>query len=111
MESIADIIAAVMKEKKISLRELESKTGISKSAMQRYLKADIKKMPLCDFESVCNYLGLDPATILGWAKRQKNYDAATQEIADSVMGLDQHGKDQMQTFVDFLLATREKPQV
>ena len=103
MDRIAEIIEAVRKEKKVSLREIESATHIPKTSMNRYLRTDIKQMTLRDFETLCLYLDIDPAEVLGWA-RKASHSREADAIAQKLDAADPSILSQVDSFVDFLKA-------
>ena len=59
-------LAAAMREKNISIRELSEKTGVPKSAIQRYTSGDTEKIPIDRMKLMSEALGIDPASIMGW---------------------------------------------
>ena len=59
-------IAAAMQDKSISIRELSEKTGIPKSAVQRYISGETDKIPIDRVKLMAEALGIDPAYIMGW---------------------------------------------
>ena len=56
----------VMREKNTSIRELSEKTGIPKSAIQRYTSGDTEKIPIDRMKVMAETLGINPAYIMGW---------------------------------------------
>ena len=108
MDRTAEIIAALMKEKNLSLRSLAEKSDVSKSSLQRYLKVDMKKMSISDFEKICKVLGADPAEVLGWVNSSYKREKELDQIATTILSLDEYRQDQVRNFVDFLLSKQDK---
>ena len=106
MERIEEFIREVMVTNKISLRSIEKSTGISKSALHRYLHGELEKIPLGDFEKLCRFLNLDPAETLGWVVRDD--DGVEEEIKRRMDALSPDQRGQWLTFADYMIATREK---
>lgn len=65
--TFSEKLAAAMRDKKISIRELSEKTGIPKSAIQRYTSGDTEKIPIDRMILMAEALGVDPAYIMGWS--------------------------------------------
>lgn len=59
-------LAEALREKKISIRELAEKTGIPKSAIQRYTSGETEKIPIDRMILMAEALGIDPAYVMGW---------------------------------------------
>lgn len=57
--------------------ELEKKTGISKSSLQRYATGDTKKLTIDIVEKIASALGVDPRYILGWDDDVAQYKMPT----------------------------------
>ena len=55
-----------MRDKKISIRELSEKTGIPKSAIQRYTSGVTEKIAIDRMKLMAEALGIDPAYVMGW---------------------------------------------
>lgn len=66
MSDIAKRILDIMKAQDLSYAELSSKTGISKSALQRYATGNTPKIPTDRVESISDALGVSPAYLMGW---------------------------------------------
>lgn len=66
MGEISERILELVKEKKLSYKELESMTGISSSALQRYATGETSKIPIDRVELIAGALNTSAAYILGW---------------------------------------------
>lgn len=59
-------LANAMREKKISIRELSDRTGVPKSAIQRYTSGETEKIPIDRMQRMAEALGISPASVMGW---------------------------------------------
>lgn len=66
MSDISNRILKIILEKEISYGELSDKTGIPKSALQRYATGQTEKIPIDRLESIAKALGTTPAFLMGW---------------------------------------------
>ncbi|MBU5627749.1 helix-turn-helix domain-containing protein [Oscillibacter sp. MSJ-2] len=66
MERIADRLMAAMRAANTTYVELADRTGISKSALQRYATGETEKIPLDRLESIADALNVSAAHLLGW---------------------------------------------
>ena len=57
-----------IKQKNLSYYDLEKKTGIPKSALQRYATGETPKIPLDRLELIAKALGCTPSYLMGWEK-------------------------------------------
>ena len=55
-----------------SVDELAEKLGVSRATVYRYENGDIKKMPTTVLEPICSILGVTPAYLMGWEKKEKS---------------------------------------
>lgn len=56
----------LVEDSKITYTELEKRTGISKSALQRYASGTTKKIPIDAIEAIARALGVPAPPIMGW---------------------------------------------
>ena len=80
---IGERILALMQQKDITYREMEEKTGISRSTLNRWF-AKGKPIPFNKLEPIASALGIGQDELLGW----KQYD-----IAIKVNDLVKNGND------------------
>lgn len=66
MSDIAKRILDTMRARDLSYADLSSKTGISKSALQRYATGNTPKIPMDRMEAIADALGVSPAYLMGW---------------------------------------------
>lgn len=83
---IGERILALMQQKGITYREMEEKTGISRSTLNRWF-AKGKPIPFNKLEPIANALDIGQDELLGW----KQYDIAT-KVNDMVNGKDDNSE-------------------
>jgi len=66
MNKINKRIFDLLESEKISYVDLSAKTGISKSAIQRYATGETEKIPIDRIKLIANALEVDPSYIMGW---------------------------------------------
>lgn len=64
--SIADRIMLAYRNSRLTYQELETRTGISKSALQRYITGETGKIPIDRLESIARALNVSAAYLMGW---------------------------------------------
>lgn len=66
MENISSRILQIILDKGISYGELSKRTGIPKSALQRYATGQTPKIPIDRIEAIAKALNVSSAWIMGW---------------------------------------------
>lgn len=66
MSAISAKILSFITEKDISYGELSEKTGIPKSALQRYATGQTEKIPIDRLQLIANVLGTSAQYLMGW---------------------------------------------
>ena len=66
VNDISKRILDILSKKDISYGELSSKTGIPKSALQRYATGQTEKIPIDRLESIAKAIGTTAAYLMGW---------------------------------------------
>lgn len=66
MSDISDKILSILLNKEISYGELSDRTGIPKSALQRYATGQTEKIPIDRLEKIANAIGTSAAYLMGW---------------------------------------------
>lgn len=66
MSDIAKRILDAMQSQELSYADLSSKTGIPKSALQRYATGATPKIPMNRIENIATALNVSPAYLMGW---------------------------------------------
>ena len=68
MTEVSKRLLELIGRRAMSYSELAEKTGIPKSALQRYATGETEKIPLNRMEAMAAALGTTPAYLLGWSK-------------------------------------------
>lgn len=71
-QSIAVRIKSAIENAGISYIELEKKTGIAKSSLQRYASGNTKKIPIEAVEAIAKATGCNASWIMGWRDNIQN---------------------------------------
>ena len=66
MSNISDKILDILLRKEISYGELSDRTGIPKSALQRYATGQTEKIPINRLERIAKAIGTSAAYLMGW---------------------------------------------
>lgn len=66
MSEISEKILNIILAKDLSYGELSDKTGISKSALQRYATGQTEKIPIDRLQAIARALGTTAAYLMGW---------------------------------------------
>ncbi|WP_279166616.1 helix-turn-helix domain-containing protein [Thomasclavelia cocleata] len=71
MDKIVNRLGEAIKRCNLSYAELEKRTNISKSALQRYASGKTKKIPLDVITSLAPVLDVTPQYLMGWDNNNK----------------------------------------
>ena len=66
MDDIAKRLLETIQKRQMTYGDLAAKTGIAKSAIQRYATGETKKIPLPRLEALADALGVSAAYLMGW---------------------------------------------
>ena len=66
----SDRIKSEMLRNSLTLLEIEQRTGIKKSSMQRYVSGETGKIPLAAIEKLANLFGVSAAYLMGWDEKK-----------------------------------------
>lgn len=66
MSELSERLRLAIKESGLSQRELENKTGIPHSAIQRYASGNTDRVPIGRIECLAKALGISAEYLLGW---------------------------------------------
>lgn len=80
IENIVKRLKESIENSEMSYVELEKKTGISKSALQRYANGSTKKIPIDVIQAIASAVNVSAAWIMGW-------DVSSNDIPDGFMPL------------------------
>jgi transcriptional regulator with XRE-family HTH domain len=56
----------------LTLLEIEQRTGIKKSSMQRYVSGETGKIPLVAIEKLAKLFGVSAAYLMGWDEKKES---------------------------------------
>lgn len=90
----------VIDESGLTYSQLESKTGISKSALQRYATGMTKKIPVDTIVAIAQVLNVSAAWIMGWSEEDSKSTVTFSPITDddikfALFGGDEEITDEM----------------
>lgn len=74
IESIVRRLKEVIDNSEMSYVELEKKTGVSKSALQRYANGSTKKIPIDVIQAIASAVNVSAAWIMGWEEKEESSD-------------------------------------
>lgn len=66
MSELSERLKSAIKSSGLSQRELETKTGIPHSAIQRYASGNTDRVPIGRIELMASALGVSAEYLLGW---------------------------------------------
>ena len=66
----SDRIRSEMLRNSLTLIEIEQRTGIKKSSMQRYVSGQTGKIPMSAIEKLANLFGVSGAYLMGWDEKK-----------------------------------------
>lgn len=72
MSDISERMLNIILEKEISYGELSDKTGIPKSALQRYATGQTEKIPIDRLQIIASAIGTTPEFLMGWDTDDSN---------------------------------------
>ncbi len=102
---MSDTINSIIKRLKASIEksgftyvELEEKTGIAKSSIQRYANGSTKKIPIDAIQLIAEAVNVSAAWIMGWSEKsqpiaiQENVSYREQKLLDDFRKLNDFGQ-------------------
>lgn len=66
----SDRIRSEMQRNSLTLIEIEQRTGIKKSSMQRYVSGETGKIPMSAIEKLANLFGVSGTYLMGWDEKK-----------------------------------------
>ena len=66
----SDRIKSEMLRNSMTLLEIEQRTGIKKSSMQRYVSGETGKIPMSAIEKLATVFGVSAAYLMGWDEKK-----------------------------------------
>ena len=85
-KDIATRLRKCIEESRFTYAELEKKTGIAKSSIQRYASGVTKKIPIDAIQSIARALGVAPEYILDWESSENIESTGESESAKIAIG-------------------------
>ena len=68
----SDRIRSEMQRHSLTLLEVEKRTGIKKSSLQRYVSGTTGKIPLSVIEKLAELFGTTPEYLMGWDEKESS---------------------------------------
>lgn len=102
----SDRIKYQMQRNSLTFLEIEQRTGIKKSSMQRYVSGETGKIPLSAIEKLATLFGVSGAYLMGWDE-EKDSPSEPQLTEGEKMLLDLFNrvpKDQQQLVLQMIRA-------
>ena len=84
MSELSEKIKGLMAQKDVTYDDLAKKTGISKSALQRYATGETEKIPIDRVQSIATALGTTAQYLLGWDSEGKSPPKNIAPFPDSI---------------------------
>ena len=100
MSDISKRILETITCKDISYGDLSDKTGIPKSALQRYATGQTEKIPIDRLEKIASAIGVTTSFLMGWDSADKKEQPPRGELSEA--------KKAMYDFVDSLSDDQER---
>ena len=69
----SDRIRSEMQRSSLTLLEIEQRTGIKKSSMQRYVSGETGKIPMSAIEKLATLFGVTGAYLMGWDEKENSH--------------------------------------
>lgn len=112
MGEVSSNILRYMTIKGISYGELSKRTGIPKSALQRYATGQTSKIPVDRVEAIAKALNIDPAILFGWFPSPSIGEEANQHLKEAYR--DKYIREQEQEdedLAEYLEELRTRPEM
>ena len=81
----SDRIRSEMLRNSLTLIEIEQRTGIKKSSMQRYVSGQTGKIPMSAIEKLANLFGVSGAYLMGWDEKKDSPSEPTLTEGEQLM--------------------------
>lgn len=108
MSDISERIKATIKASGLSHRELENKTGIPHSAIQRYAAGTTDRIPIGRLEKLAKALGTTAEYLLGWDENETptaKIDSGDVEVLKLFTSLSVEKQKQALDYLRYLVAS------
>ena len=111
----ASLLRQVFSNSGLSYVELEKRTGIPKSVLQRYAAGETKKIPVDAVERIARALDVSPAYLLGWQEFSDEQDDQTPRYESAALDAGEAAADAAIRLdadsLEILRAVRERPEM
>lgn len=95
-----------VKQSGLSYYDLEAKTSFSRSALQRYVSGETKKIPIDCIVEVANVVGVSASWILGWDSDKRNaLSPSAQQLLNIYEDLNDEGQEKLIDYAEDLSAS------
>lgn len=95
-DNIAKRLKYAVEASALSYVELEKKTGIAKSSIQRYTSGKTKKIPIDAVEAISNAIGVSLSWIMGWDEEKlRSPEMTTDAVVFPIIGTVAAGYDEL----------------
>lgn len=111
MSEISERIKASIKKSGLSQRDLELKTGIPHSAIQRYASGTTERIPISRLEKLAIALGTTAEYFLGWDTKENTtikIDSGDLEILKLFKSLSVEKQNQALDYLRYLATSSDK---
>ena len=81
----SDRIRSEMQRNSLTLIEIEQRTGIKKSSMQRYVSGETGKIPMSAIKKLADLFGVSGAYLMGWDEKNDSPSEPTLTEGEAMM--------------------------
>lgn len=83
LNEIISRLKEVVENSHLSYAQIEKKTGIAKSSIQRYVTGQTQKIPIDNISKIANACGVTPEYVLGWVPDDVDENAEEEKMIRS----------------------------
>jgi transcriptional regulator with XRE-family HTH domain len=110
LEDIGKRIKAAREKRDMTMKQVAEAIGVTEATFSRYESGHIEKIPLSRIEAISNVLGVDPAEIMGW--KRKDPPAQVTLAAHRTDGYDtdlpEEAQEELEHLLDYLKSKYKK---
>ncbi len=107
IKDIVERLKTSVQKSGLSYVELEKKTNIAKSSIQRYVSGLTKKIPIDAIQAIAKAVDVSPAYIMGWTNEEKeesqNNDFQENKLLHNYKTLNTTGKQKLVDYSEDLV--------
>ena len=104
MNELSIRLKEMIKKSGLSQRDLELKTGIPHSAIQRYAAGKTDRIPISRFESLASALGTTADYLLGWNKNNTTSESESGRANEFIKLFERLSDDQQKLIIETIKA-------